>query len=85
MFVAEIGVGTYEISYAEGAFSAKSKEPEGRGFEDGVAALAQIAFMDVQSAAEYMPTVGMIEYYTALKMGVEVEQPSMESEEGVIY
>lgn len=85
MFVADVGVGTYEITYADGSFVAKSQSPEGRGFEDGVAALAQIAFMDAQSAAEYMPTVGMIEYYTALQMGVEVEPPLMESEEGVIY
>lgn len=85
MFVVEVGVSTYEVAYADGTFTAKSQQPYGKPFEDGVIALAEIAFFEAQKKAEYMPSVEMIEYYTAQEMGVDMEQPELDSEAGVIY
>lgn len=85
MFVAEIGLFSYEIAYVDGAFTAKSQQPDGVEFEDGAVVEAELAFMAAQSDAEYMPSAEMIEYYTAQKMGIELDAPQMESEPGVIY
>lgn len=85
MFVAEIGLFSYEIAYVDGAFTAKSQQPDGVEFEDGAVVEAELAFMTAQGKAEYMPSAEMIEYFTAQEMGVEMEAPEMESEPGVIY
>lgn len=85
MFVVEVGINTYEVAYADGAFTAKSKQPDGKLFEDGVIALAEMAVFEAQKKTEYMPSVGMIEFYTAKEMGIEMEQPELDSEAGVIY
>jgi len=85
MFIVEVGINTYEVAYADGTFIAKSQQPDGKPFEDGVVALAEIAYFEAQKKAEYMPSVGMIEFYTAQEMGIEMEPPEMDSEVGVIY
>jgi hypothetical protein len=85
MFVVEVGIGTYKVAYVDGAFTAKSKQPDGKPFEDGVIALAEMAFFEAQKKTEYMPSVGMIEFYTAQEMGIKMEQPELDSEAGVIY
>ena len=85
MFIVDVGVNTYEVAYADGTFTAKSQQPDGKPFEDGVIALAEMAYFEAQKNVEYMPSVGMIEFYTAQEMGIEMEQPEMESELGFIY
>ena len=85
MFVVDVGVSTYEVAYADGTFTAKSKQPDGKPFEDGVIALAEMAFFEAQKKAEYMPSVGMVEFYTAQEMGIEMDEPQLDSEAGVIY
>ena len=85
MFIVEVGVSTYEVAYADGTFTSKSQQPGGKPFEDGVIALAEMAYFEAQKNAEYMPSVGMIEFYTAQEMGIEMDQPEMDSEAGVIY
>jgi exopolysaccharide biosynthesis predicted pyruvyltransferase EpsI len=85
MFIVEVGINAYEVAYADGTFTAKSQQPDGKPFEDGVIALAEMAYFEAQKNAEYMPSVEMIEFYTAQEMGIEMEQPEMESEPDFIY
>lgn len=85
MFVVEVGVSTYEVAYAEGTFTANSQQLDGEPFEGGVVALAEMAFFEAQKKAEYMPSVEMIEFYTAQEMGVTMEPPELDSETGAIY
>jgi hypothetical protein len=85
MFVFEIGICAYNMSYDNGVFVAKSQRFDGDAFEDGAVALAEIAYFQAQKKAEYMPTAEMIEFYTAREMGVEIEPPGMDSELGFIY
>lgn len=85
MFVVEVGVNIYEVAYADGTFTAKSQQPDGEPFEDGIVALAEMAFFEAQKKAEYMPSVEMIEFYTAQEMGVTMQPPELDSETGVIY
>lgn len=85
MFTAEIGLFAYNIAYVDGAFTAKSKQPDGVEFESGAIIEAELSFIAAQKKAEYMPTAGMIEYYTAKEMGIDIEVPEMENDPNVIY
>jgi hypothetical protein len=85
MFAVQIGLFSYEISYVDGLFAAKSQQPDGIEFEDGAVDLANLSFMAAQKKSQYMPSAGMIEYYTAQEMGVQMEFPEMESKPNVIY
>jgi hypothetical protein len=85
MFTAEIGLFSYKIAYVDGAFTAKSKQPDGVEFENGAIIEAELAFISAQKKSEYMPTAGMIEYYTAKEMGIDIEAPEMENDPNVIY
>lgn len=85
MFSVEIGLHTYQIAYADNQFSAKAENADGYEDTDAAVALAEIAFAAVKGRGEYAPSGGMIEFYTAQEMGVEIEQPELESEPGFIY
>lgn len=85
MFVFNMGISAYDIAYINGEFVAKSQRFDGAPFEDGAVALAEIAYFQAQKKAQYMPTAGMIEFYTAREMGVEIDPPDMDSEAGFIY
>jgi hypothetical protein len=85
MFRVEVGLHTYRVSYSDNQFVAKAEKPDGDEDVEAVIALAEIAYTAVKSRGEYAPSGDMIEFYTAEEMGVEMEQPEMESEPGVIY
>lgn len=85
MFTVDVGLNTYQVSYADGGFTAKAKNADGNEDTDAVVALAEIAFAAVKARAEYAPSGAMIEFYTAQEMGVEVEPPQLENEPGFTY
>jgi hypothetical protein len=85
MFLVEVGLNTYEVSYADNQFAVKAVFPDGNDDADAIVALAEISFLAVKARGEYAPTAGMIEYYTAQEMGVEMETPDMDSELDVVY
>ena len=85
MFVFEIAGNSYEIEWGENGFNVKCQQSSGRIFEKNILDLADNAYSKAQDNAEYMPSSGMIEFYTAAIMGVDIEPSGLEAEEGVIY
>jgi len=83
MFIFSLGMHSFKIKWQNPSFSVRCEQDTGRGFEDGVRALAEIAYDKV--TGQYMPTASMIEYYTALEMGATAETPQMDWSGDVDY
>lgn len=85
MFIFELIPTAYAISFIDGEFVVKSQKADDDDAEDAVKAIAESAYFAAQKKSYYMPSVGMIEYYTAKEMGVAIEPSGLEAEEGLIY
>jgi len=85
MFIFKLGLYSYAISLIDGEFVVKCEQDKGRNSEDGIKATAESAYFAAQKQSRYMPSAGMIEYYTAQEMGVSIEPSGLKAEEGLIY
>jgi hypothetical protein len=85
MFIFKLLPNTYAVSFTDGEFVVECQQEDGRDTESGVKAIAESAYFAAQKTGHYMPTAGMIEYFTAQEMGVEVDQPEMDWSGDVDY
>ena len=83
MFIFVEGQHSFEVQREGQTFQVRCQQETGRQFEAGVQALADIAYDKV--TGKYMPSAEMIEYYTALQMGVKIEPPEMDWSGDVDY
>lgn len=76
---------SYTVAWIDGGFEVLADQPAGEKYEAGIKAEVELAYAAELAQARYMPTAGMIEYFTAQRLKIKMPIPEMESEEGVIY
>jgi hypothetical protein len=85
MFELRDGPYVYRVKATGDGFNVKCKQAVGAEWEPFVEATVSCAYDDEVRQGSYMPTLAMIEFYVAKRLGIKLRSPKMESVPGRIY
>lgn len=85
MFELRDGPYVYRVKATGDGFNVKCKQAYGAEWEPFVEATVSSAYDEEVRQGSYMPTLAMIEFYVAKRLGIKLRSPKMESVPGRIY
>ena len=85
MFELRDGPYVYRVKATGDGFNVKCKQADGAEWEPIVEAMVSSAYDEEVRQGTYMPTVAVIEFYVAKRLGIKLRPPRMESVPGRIY